>query len=385
MSETKLLKTDSPSQDGEPVPKKTNRILRWFSDNRWYLAGTFVVLMMARSEAKRAETPAMKRNRQAIEAMSRVERDRLRHNQQQFARLSRKEVQRVRTIHDAAQKEPQLDQTITQFHTWLATLSLPEREQLLATTNVEDRLQILRRLRARVEPSSPRHESKPILDMAPRNQFANLRIPLHDYERLMRAGAEWVELPTEPASKTSLGQLEYHTSVLASMMDKVLPGWRTAASRTGNRPRPMFPDELRKMLLAQLSDPGMRRAIIGRPTTTQNMMVMTLLARGLYDETRRVAGMLKPTDEELDRDFRDMPENRRKGIGSMPKEIGDRYLQQMWVARRMSPDAGQSLSKLWGLFEKLMHRPPGNQGSGAGINRPRFNGGVFRPAEQQGD
>ena len=73
MSETKLLKTDSPSQDGEPVPQKTNRMLRWFSDNRWYLAGTVVVLMMARSEAKRAETPTMKRNRQAIEEMSCVE------------------------------------------------------------------------------------------------------------------------------------------------------------------------------------------------------------------------------------------------------------------------------------------------------------------------
>ena len=72
-------------------------------------------------------------------------------------------------------------------------------------------------------------------------------------------------------------------------------------SRTGNRPRPMFPDKLRKALLAKLSDPNIRQAISGRTVNIQNMMVMTLLVRGLFNETRRVAVFLKPTDEELDR------------------------------------------------------------------------------------
>ena len=81
MSETKLLKTDSPSRNGDTVSKQPDRLLSWFSDNRWYLAVAIVVLMIARSEAKRSETPAMQRNRQSIEEMSRVERDRLRHGQ----------------------------------------------------------------------------------------------------------------------------------------------------------------------------------------------------------------------------------------------------------------------------------------------------------------
>ncbi|MGZ0170873.1 MAG: hypothetical protein ACKVHE_15065 [Planctomycetales bacterium] len=385
MSETKLLKTDSSSIDDESVSKQPDRILGWFSDNRWYLAGALVVLMMARSEAKRAETPVMQRNRQAIEEMSRVERDRLRHNQQQFETLSRQEVQRVKLIHDAAQKEPQLDKTIVEFHSWLATLSWTEREELLATSNAEDRLQIIRRLKAKAEPPPTSKEFKPALDMAMRTQFANLRVPLHDYEQMMRAAAEWVRLPSGPTNKTPLGQLEHHTSVLAAVLDKILPSWRTAVSRTGNRARPIFPDELRKVLLSRLSDTNMRRAITGRPANTQNMMVMSLLSRGLFDETRRVAVSLKPTDEEIDRAFQNLPEARRKAIGNMPKEMGDRYLQQMWVTRRLSPKAGESLSRLWSMFDKLLNRSPNGQGNGAGTNRQRFNSGGFRPNGKQGD
>ena len=264
MSETKLLKTDSPSKDGEPVSEKPNRILTWLGDNRWYIAGTLVVLMIARSEAKRAETPEMRKNRQVIEEMSRAERNRLRHNQEQFENLSRKGVQRVQRIHDAAQNNQRLDKTIAEFHSWLATLSLGEREELLATVNVEDRLQIIRRVKTKAASPPSQQESKPALDMATRTQFANLQVSLHDYERMMIAGAKWLNLPSESANKTASGQLEYHSSVLAAILDEILPGWRTTMSRTGNRPRPMFPDKLRKALLAKLSDPNIRQAISGR-------------------------------------------------------------------------------------------------------------------------
>ncbi len=375
MSETKLLKTDSPSKDGEPVSEKPNRILTWLGDNRWYIAGTLVVLMIARSEAKRAETPEMRKNRQVIEEMSRAERNRLRHNQEQFENLSRKGVQRVQRIHDAAQNNQRLDKTIAEFHSWLATLSLGEREELLATVNVEDRLQIIRRVKTKAASPPSQQESKPALDMATRTQFANLQVSLHDYERMMIAGAKWLNLPSESANKTASGQLEYHSSVLAAILDEILPGWRTTMSRTGNRPRPMFPDKLRKALLAKLSDPNIRQAISGRTVNIQNMMVMTLLVRGLFNETRRVAVFLKPTDEELDRVFKSLPDDRRKGIAGMPKELGDRFLQQVWVTRRLSPKAEESLSRIWGTFDKLLNRHP----NGTNPPRPRFSGRDFRP------
>lgn len=378
MSETKLLKTDSPSANGEGSGKQ-NRILAWLSDNRWYLAAALVVLIMARSEAKRAETPTMKRNRQSIEEMSRVERDRLRHNQEQFQKLDREDVKRVKAIHDAVQNDPQLNETMSQFHSWLATLSLPDREKLLATSNPEDRLQIVRRLQAKVQPLPSGNNFRPTQDIASRTQFANLRVSLRDYERMMTAAAEWAKISSTPKTKTPLGLLEYHALVLAGTMDRVLPGWKFAVNRTGNRPRPMFPNELRKVLLAQLSDANMKRAIQSKPSTTQNMMTMMLLARGLFDETRRVAESLKPTDEELDRVFQNLPENRRKAIGAMPKELGDRYLQQMWVTRRLPADAGENLSRLWSMFEKILNRSPNGQGNGTGPNRQRFDGGGFRP------
>ena len=130
MSETSLLKTDSPSDD-ESVPSRPQRVREWISRNRWYLAGALIVLMLARAEAKRAETPRMQSNRQAIEQMSRVQRDRLRHNQQQFQKLSKGDRQRIHTIHAAVQTDPQLDETVSQFHAWLATLPLQAREKLL--------------------------------------------------------------------------------------------------------------------------------------------------------------------------------------------------------------------------------------------------------------
>jgi len=383
MSETKLLKTDSPLKDGEPVSEKSNRILTWLSGNRWYLAGTLVVLMIACSAAKRAETPAMQKHRQVIEEMSRAERNRLRHNQEQFENLSRKGVQRVKQIHDAAQNNQRLDKTIAEFHSWLATLSLSEREELLATVNVEDRLQIIRRLKTKAELPPSKQEFKPAMDMATRTQFANFQVSLQDYERMMIAGAKWLNLPSESANKTASGQLEYHSSVLAAILDEILPGWRTTMSRTGNRPRPMFPDKLRKDLLAKLRDPNIRQSISGRTVNMQNMMVMTLLVRGLFNETLRVAFFLKPTDEELDRVFKSLPDDRRKSIAGMPKELGDRYLQQVWVTRRLSPTAEESLSRIWGTFDKLLNRNPNGQRNGTSPLRPWFNGGDFRPNGKQ--
>ena len=187
------------------------------------------------------------------------------------------------------------------------------------------------------------------------------------------------EVPSTPKTKTPLGLLEFHVLALAGTMDRVVPEWKVSVNRTGNRPRPMFPDELRKVLLAQLSDANMKRAIQAKPATTQNMMTMMLLARGLFDETRQVAASLKPTGEELDRVFQNLPENRRNAISGMPKDQGDRYLQQMWVARRLPADAGEKLSRLWSMFDKILNRAPNGQGNGSNANRQRFDGGGFRP------
>tara|TARA_R110002072_G_C7978288_1_gene535804 strand:- start:9203 stop:10369 length:1167 start_codon:yes stop_codon:yes gene_type:complete len=382
MSGTKLLKTDSPSSNGDAVSKQPDRLLSWFSGNRWYLVATLLVLILARSEAKWSETPAMQRNRKSIEEMSRVERDRLRYNHEQYQKLSRQQLERVRTIHDVAQKDSQFDRTISEFHSWLATLSLTEREELLATSNVEDRLQAIRRLKVEASAPSINKEFKPSFDNATRNQLTNLRVPPRDYERMMRAAAEWSELEASPTAKSQLGLLEHHSFVLASIMDKVLPGWRMAASRSGNRTRPLFPDELRLVLLEQLTDPNMKRVIQSRPQATQNMMAMMLLARGLFDETNRVAQSLNPTDDDLERVLRNLPETRRKFIGDLPEEIGNRYLQQMWVTRKLSPDAADSLSKLSSLFERLLNRPPIGQGTGIAPNRQRFDAGGVRPADR---
>ena len=371
MGETRHLRTDSPSgNDREAVSARPNRVFRWISSNRWYLAGALFVLMMARSEARRAETPAMQRNRQAIEAMSRIERDRLRHNQQQFQKLSSAELERVKAIHDAARSDAQLDKTVSQFHTWLATLSLSQREQLLATSQTEDRLQIVRHLMTTPEPSSRSSEFNSEPDGAARFLSSNLRISPRDYERMMRAGAEWIKLPAPAESATPIELLEYHVSTLAALMDQILPAWRATANRPGNRTRPAFPDELRLVLFEQLSDPNLKKMIQDRPAVQQNMLVMTLLARGLFDESRRVVKSLQPTSSELDRVYRNLPEERRKTLDSLPEEFADRQLQQLWISRRLSSEAGESLARLTMLFDRMLFRPAPGIRNGAGPGRP---------------
>ena len=365
MDDTRRLRTDSPSGNArEAVSARPNRVFRW------YLAGALFVLMMARSEARRAETPAMQRNRQAIEAMSRIERDRLRHNQQQFQKLSSAELERVKAIHDAARSDAQLDKTVSQFHTWLATLSLSQREQLLATSQTEDRLQIVRHLMTTPEPSSRSSEFNSEPDGAARFLSSNLRISPRDYERMMQAGAEWIKLPAPAESATPIELLEYHVSTLAALMDQILPAWRATANRPGNRTRPAFPDELRLVLFEQLSDPNLKKMIQDRPAVQQNMLVMTLLARGLFDESRRVVKSLQPTGSELDRVYRNLPEERRKTLDSLPEEFADRQLQQLWISRRLSSEAGESLARLTMLFDRMLFRPAPGIRNGAGPGRP---------------
>ena len=117
----------------------------------------------------------------------------------------------------------------------------------------------------------------------------------------MQAGAEWIKLPAPAESATPIELLEYHVSTLAALMDQILPAWRATANRPGNRTRPAFPDELRLVLFEQLSDPNLKQMLQDRPAVQQNMLVMTLLARGLFDESRRVVKSLQPTGSELDR------------------------------------------------------------------------------------
>jgi hypothetical protein len=370
MSETRPLKTDSPSDGGEIVSAKTNPVFRWIGSNRWYLAGALGVLMIARSEARRAETPVMQSNRQAIEDMSRVERDRLRHNQQQFQKLSKSELKVVKAVHEAVQSDSGLDNTVTRFHAWLATLSLSQREDLLATSQAEDRLQVVRHLLTAAEAVPHDGEVDPELDAANRVPYSNLRISLPDYERMMLAGAEWAKLPTTPESNSPLDLLELHVSTLAALMDRITPGWRVAVSRPGNRPRPMFPDELRRVLFEQLSDSNLKKMIQDRPAVQQNMLVMTLLARGLFDESRRVTRSLRPTAADIERVYESIPEDRRKLLDSMPKEFADRHLQQQWISRRLSPQASESLTRLTILFDRLMNRPPTGSRSTTGTGRP---------------
>lgn len=370
MSETRLLKTDSPSDD-ESVPSRPQRVREWISRNRWYLAGSFLVLMLARAEAKRAESPQMQRNRQVIEQMSRVERDRLRHNQQQFQKLSQDDRQRLQTIHTAVQNEPQLDETVSQFHAWLATLPLQTREDLLQTSSAEDRLLMMQQVMASHQPPAGDSGFNRSPGFAIRTPFSTLRVSPSDYEHMMRAGAEWAELPTKPESSTPIAVLENHVIVVSEIMDRILPLWRTAASRPSGRPRPDFPDELRTALLKQLNDPNQKRAILSRPASQQNLMAMTLLARGLFDETRRVIKVLAPTDAELDGVYRNLPEIRRKQIDAMSRELADRQLQQQWITRRLSSKAGESLSRLWGLFDRLLNRPSNGQKNGFNPNRQK--------------
>lgn len=384
MSQTKLLKTDSPSTDDESVTAQPNRLLDWISQRRWYLIGSLSVLILAQSAARQAETPAMQATRQTIEAMSKVERDRLRHNQQQFQKLSTKDVQRIRDVHAAVQSRPQLSKTVSQFHAWLATLSLPQREKLLAATEATDRVQMVQRLMTE-SVSAPGRSFAPLTDMAARPSFSSLRVPSHDFERMMVAIARWIEHPDSPETDSPIDMLEYHTFIMAGLMDRILPLWSKPASRPGNRLRPVFPEELRTVVFDELSDSRMKRMLQERPATHQNMMAMLIVVRGLFEEARRTVKTLRPSDAELARIAESLPETRRKYLEAMPQELADRHLQQLWLGRQLTPEAAENLSRLWMMFDKMLNRSTGGQRVGSGTNRQGRDSTGFPPTSDTGN
>lgn len=365
-------RTESVSEP-EQQPGRSNRILNWISERRWLLASALVVLMMVRSEAQRAESFAMRQNRQVIEGMSRVERERLRHNFDKFQGLSSKEVEQVRSIHAVISKEPALERTLSQFHSWLASLTFEQRERIRRQPDPARRLEMIRSF-------IPGHPMPDIFESTPsRTQFSNLRLDGEEFERMMRAAASWVGMPTKPATPTPRGVLEYHTRVLSAVMDRILPGWQKQLERPGNRPRPVFPDSLRIAVLESLTDPDLKRMAGERPELQQNIMAMMLLARGLLDETRRLAKTLKPTEDELLEVYLTLPEVRRKALDEMPQDFYDRILTQMWVTRQIEPDAGKNLSKLASLFERLMNRSPnGGFRKNDTVNRIKRENGALR-------
>lgn len=348
--------------------------------NRWYLVSSIIVVMLVRLESQRAETPDMRRNRQTIEQMSRVERERLRHNFEQFQKLSTGEREQLRTVHTAVQNEPALNETLTKFHEWLATLSLSDREDLLATTDPTDRLQMMRRMMVQSE-VLPGDRPGSEVDAASLSPFMTLRVSPYDYERMMAAGARWVEMSATPAVTTPVGQLEHHLAVMSAIMNRILPDWQASIARSPGRPRPSFPDSLRMVLLEQISESKTKHILEDRPALQQNMMSMVLLARGLFDETRRVTASLRPTAAELAQAYERIPESRRKSIDQLPREAADRVIRQQWIMHRLSPEASQQLSRLSSLFDRLWNRSPNGPRLNEGTSRPRRDGNGFqRPA-----
>lgn len=362
----------------------------WLSDYAWLLAGCLFVLVAVRSSAEQAEDASMREHRQRIEEMPSTDRERLRHNQSEFESLSTPEERRCRELHEAVSQNQKLDQTLTAWHNWLATLSIDQREKILQTTDPSERIKMIR---------SYREQERSRRDWSGRRTFESqwgrgpggpVRFSPQDYLAMLQVTARWCEIPIEAPGSDAKSVLADHVLIITEMLDRVFPGWDrlgTGDGPRGSRSRPEFPPELRQGLVSVISDPALQRMLKERPDfgqggagrgagTSQNLMLMSFFIRGLFDEARRLVVHDQLSDDERLAVYLGLPEHKRAELDRLPREMFKFRIQWISMLKTLEPEAAGRFERLSRMFERIYRKP----GSGQPGRRPDDPG---RPGERQ--
>lgn len=379
----------------DPNPKTSDaqagsarRILTWLSDYAWLMAGCLFVLVAVRSGADRAEDTGMRENRKRIEEMPRTDRERLQHNQTEFQKLNDQEEKRLRELHEAVNRDEHLNRTLTAWHNWLATLTIEQREEIFQAKNHRERMDAIHRLRqdehGRRGPPG-RHMLDPQLF---RSQKQPVRFTPEDYQAMLKVAARWCDVPVEPERDDPKAKLSHHALIVTRLLDRVFPGWDQPGDPRQSRSRPDMPRELRDDLVAVLSDPVVQRAFRDRPEfpqgaspgAIQSMMLMSFFARGLFEETRKVAGVKPLTEDERMAAYLRLPEKARLEFDRLPREQFDFRIRWVTTLKSLDGETSERLGRLTSLFERITSRRPGG-GQGQG-RRPPEGDGQRRPGDR---
>ena len=317
----------------EPQPRLMTKVVQWLRRHVWLLIGGFIALAWVQSSADHAETPAMARNRAAIEGMSRTERDLVRHNEQLYHDLSPSMRRDVRRMHDAIEADVELRQTLAQWHEWLASLSFEAREKVLGLSDLQERLAMVRHLRQPGPPSA--------IDLLNRKYslLTNLRTSIvgqrftdEHFQSVIRTTARFLEMSESPLDSSPEALFAYHTMVVRRLMERArLESQRHSLAVSRGPLKLTFPPGLRDELLSELGKNAER--LVGAQSPSFFMIYIV----GLYAEAGRLARELRPSDDEWFELNRQVEQQLRSDQDGKSREELLEELEFEWLRSRL-PD-----------------------------------------------
>ncbi len=312
------------------TPGRMARLRTFVKEEAWLLAGCLIVLMMVRSGARDAETREMREHRRAIEKLSQTERDQLRHNHEQFRQLSREEVGQIREVHRSVSDDETLDATLVAYHSWLASIPLERREEILRESDTRKRIALIEDLQRHGRPPGPTTGPNPPDGIA--SQFRRMQpLSVRDFESVM---AKWLGMPERPSDSTPESILRYHVTIIdrvAERMKKERPSDRPGPD---GRPPIVFPEELRKLVFDAVSERDMKIAIM-RSSSRSPMAIPVLIVHSIVsiDVKRVIAHRATGTDDPLGEIRKQAPPRMREMLDAMRPEQREFRLRMFWLER----------------------------------------------------
>lgn len=365
----------------EPPISRLARFRRWVGENVWLVIGGFVVLTMAPSAARDAETPGMRANREKIEGMTQTERDLVLSNFDSWQKLPQKERLRLRAVHDAVSKDEELSRTLAEYHTWLASVSSNSfeiRDRILEEPDLEKRLRIIeghlgrKRKGPQTEPQMAPY--KPGTDQPGTDQpggdnpdsFLNA-IQLgpslfgRDFEGAIDVIGEWSGVPRPSEAGTAVGVLKYHLDVLEQA------GKKLREMRSGNGPV-RVPDKVVTDILNAISNEERRDEIAIVVGDNPAALLMLLLRSIRSEDIRRIAMKNGPMLEEF---FEKLPGPQRTFLNRLNEKERTMRLTWIWVEANI-PGAMDSMKRFMRVNRESGRFQPGNRRPGQENSRPFF-------------
>lgn len=355
------------AKSSEALPGFKERLTDFTREHGWLCAGAFVAVIVATAEGRRPEAEELAAQRQAIAALSADEQQRLQLQVVAFRQLTADQQATIQSVHQEVVAHPELGETLAEYHKWLESLPKGKRDQILAESDHQKRLSMIREARepAKPEPSSRSNDGpnnrRPGF-FAGSNEFLN-RMPLQPnagqhFDLIMKALAKEVGAPEAPKAANDLERWEYRLRVVdRALMDLPRDGQRSIRDIVRKIFESKLPQDARDKLP---SDFNMATELLFKRLVFEGMTLME--KDGKYREQF----------------MNDLPPNARLHFSEMPDKQRDLHVTVSHI-RKVAPELGGQIFET--VIEDPMRNRPGNRGEefgpdggGPSGRGPRGNG-----------
>lgn len=314
----------------DSAPSFKERASDFFREHGWLCAGGFLAVVFATAEGRRPEADELKRYRDEISALSADEQKELQLQAVAFRQLDAEQQALVRQVHDLVQQQPELDETLSEYHRWLERLPKDRRDKINAEFDPQRRLTAIREAREAKNGTGGemgRNPSeRPFPGKGP-GQFGydfmsrmgmNIERPIL-VEVAIKELAKQLGMPEKPEQSGDFALWE-HRIRITDRAFRELP-------EDGERsPREIIQSAVGDKLPKELKD----------RLSSNRDLAFAFVARGLLFEGVSVIDQNNEIRELL---LKEAPRDARLHFDQMPKMLRDRHLAMSHI-RKLSPDLG---------------------------------------------